>query len=157
MSLVPIRKSRTPANYMAGFEDFDRIFDNFFKNALTNMSVPAAPVGSMALRMDVSETDKSYVVEAELPGIVEKDIDLTVKDGVLTISGEKQSEEKTEGKTFHRVERSYGSFQRSLQLPADADEDKVKAHMKNGILEIEIGKVKEAKKEAKRISIGKKS
>ncbi len=156
MALVPFTRN-THVPTFRGFDEFDRMFDNMFRNALTNLTAPETPIGSLSMRVNVSETDKNYLVEAELPGIDEKDIDLTVQDGVLTIAGEKESEEETEGKTFHRLERSYGSFTRSLQLPSDADENKVSASMKNGVLEIEIGKRKEQQKQAKRISIGKKS
>ena len=155
MTLVPFTKSREPA-YRTGFDEFDRIFDNLFKNAMTNMAASAAPAGSVALRMNVSETDKAYYIEAELPGVEEKDVEVTVKDGILSVSGEKHSGSETKDKAFHRIERSYGTFQRSLQLHADADEGVIAAHMKNGILEIEIGKVKEAKKEPRRIDVKKK-
>lgn len=152
MALIPLKKHDEPT-YPFGFDEFDRVFDNLFKNALTNLSAPAATVGNLAIKVNISETDKAYHVEAELPGMDEKDIELTVKDGVLNVSGEKEYEREHEGKTWHRVERSYGSFRRSLQLPADADENMIEARMKNGILEIEIGKNKEAHKEPKRIDI----
>lgn len=155
MSLVPFRKTQQGL-LAGGFDDFDRVFDNFFKNALTNLSVPAVAAGDVALRMNVSESENAYHVEAELPGVDEKDVELTLKDGILTLSGEKQSESETKDKKFHRIERTYGSFRRSLQLPADADENGVEAHMKDGVLAIEIGKIKEAQKEAKRIDIKKK-
>lgn len=156
MTLVPFRKVTAPSGYSSGFDEFDRIFDNLFRNALTNIAAPATSVGNMAVRMNVGETDKAYVIEAELPGFEEKDVELTLKDGVLTLSGERRHEEEAKDRTFHRIERSYGSFTRSLQLPSDADEGRIEAHMRNGVLEIEIGKLKEAQKEAKRISISKK-
>lgn len=152
MSLVPFRKSHTPA-FAAGFEDFDRLFDGMFRNALTNLSAPAGSVTDLALRVDVSETDKAYIVKADLPGIEEKDVDVTLDDGILTISGEKRAEAEEEGKTFHRIERSYGSFRRSLSLPADADETAVSAHVKHGVLKIEIGKTKQAQKTARKIEV----
>lgn len=153
MTLVPFRHARTPAARSGNFDDFDRIFDNFFRNALTNMSGPAPSVSDMSVRMDISETDKAYYVHADLPGIDEDKIDISVEDGLLTISGEKEQESEEEGRSFHRVERSYGSFQRTLQLPSDANEDKIKANMKKGVLELEIPKTKEAQKQAKRIAI----
>src|ERR1700749_2382815 len=120
MALVPFQTTRTvPSSRRNGrYDHLDRLFDNFFSNALTNIG--AAPSDAV-IRLDVSETPTSYVVKAELPGIEEKDVSLTLEDGVLTLSGEKQSETEEEGKTFHRIERSYGSFRRALQLPADAD------------------------------------
>lgn len=152
MSLVPFRKSHAPA-FSTGFEDFDRLFDGMFRNALTNLSVPAGSVTDMALRMDVSETGSAYIVKADLPGVEEKDVEVTLDDGILTISGEKHAEKEEEDKTFHRIERSYGSFRRSLSLPADADEGSISAHVKNGVLKIEIGKTRQAQKTARKIEV----
>lgn len=153
MSLVPFRKPHTSRMMSSGFEDFDRIFDNFFKNALSNMSVATPEMGDLPVRLNVSETGKAYRVRAELPGMEEGDVKLTLSDGILTLSGEKSQESEEEGETFHRVESSYGSFTRSLQLPSDADEDSVTATMKKGVLTIEIGKHKEESKNVKNIQI----
>lgn len=154
MTLVPFRRQqRSPAAFGTGFEDFDRLFDGLFRNALTNLAAPGPALTDLAVRMDVSETDKAYIVHAELPGIEEKDIDVTLTDGILTISGEKKSESEDKSRTWHRVERSYGSFRRALSLPADADENGVTARMKHGILEIEIAKTREAEKPVRKISI----
>lgn len=155
MSLVPFHRTHTPSRRTSGFDEFDRIFDNFFKNALTNINAPTLSVTDLAVKLDVSETDTSYLIHAELPGVAEDEIELTLSENVLTLSGEKQQESEEEGKNFHRVERNYGSFKRVMQLPSDADEGSVSAKMKNGVLNIEIGKVKEAEKETKRIKIGK--
>lgn len=160
MNLVPLRRhysgqSVSPRESRGGsvFSDFDRLFDNMFNNALTNLSAPAPSVGDLALRIDVSETDKAYIVTADVPGMAEEDVDLTVTDGILTISGEKQAEAEEEGKTYHRFERSYGAFRRSMQLPQDADEEKISASMKNGVLTVEISKAKTPEKKTKSIKI----
>jgi len=152
MSLVPFRKSHTHA-FGAGFEDFDRLFDGMFRNALTNISTQAPSVTDLSVRMDISETKDAYVVKADLPGVEEKDVEVTLDDGVLTVSGEKQSEKEEDGKTFHRVERSYGSFHRSMSLPTDADENAISARAKHGVLEVKIGKKKETPKTARRINV----
>ncbi|HEY8191999.1 MAG TPA: Hsp20/alpha crystallin family protein [Alphaproteobacteria bacterium] len=156
MSLVQFRKQNTSPAFSVGFPDLDRVFDSMFRNALTNIASPVSSVTDLAVRMDVSETEKSYLIKADLPGMEEKDVNVTLDDGVLTISGEKQSESEEEGKTFHRIERSYGSFRRVLSLPADADENGINAHMENGVLHIEIGKTKQAEKTAKRIDVKRK-
>lgn len=156
MTILPYRQFRgsgAPARCGTGLTDIDRVFDNFFRNALTNLSGPPAALGDLSLRLDVTETDKAYTVKADLPGMEEKDVAITLEDGVLTISGEKTQEQEEEGKTFHRIERSYGTFRRALTLPADADETGIAAHMKNGVLEIEIAKAPEAPKSAKRIEV----
>lgn len=152
MSLIPFHRKHIPAA-RAGFDEFDRLFDGFFRNALTNLSAAAPSVTDLAVRMDISETANAYHIKADLPGIDEKDVELTLDDGVLTLSGEKQSEKEDDGKTFHRVERSYGRFVRSLQLPGDADGKAVRAQMKNGVLEIEIGKLEAVQKKPQRIDV----
>lgn len=136
------------------FDDLDRVFDNFFRNAMTNVHLPsAAALTSVPVRMNISETDKAYTVTAELPGLEQKDIELTLDEGLLTISGEKSEESEEEGKTFHRVERSYGKFTRTLQLPADADENGITASMKNGVLSVTVAKMAKPEKTQKRIEI----
>ena len=140
--------------------EMDRIFDSFFGDAL-----PQSPLSAVAgnavtspvigLSMDVAETNKAYIISADLPGLVEDDIDLSVADGVLTLKGEKKQETETGDKTFHRIERSYGSFRRVLQLPSDADESAISATMKNGVLTIEIAKNQKAEPSSRKISIRK--
>jgi HSP20 family protein len=147
----PLLGARSNMPLARGWDDLhremDRVFDSFFGDAFNRMPM------STPLNLDVAETDKSYVVTAELPGLDQKDIDLTIADGILTLQGEKRQEEESGDKTFHRTERSYGSFKRILQLPSDADEQKVNATMKNGVLEIEIGKNERAEPSARRIDI----
>lgn len=107
--------------------------------------------------MNVSETDKDVVLTAELPGVDEKNIDVTVSDDQITITGEKKSEidEKKEekGRTFRRVECSYGSFHRSMALPFKIDPNKVQASFKNGVLTVTAPKPPEAQKSVKKIAI----
>jgi HSP20 family protein len=90
--------------------------------------------------MDVKETDKEIVVEAELPGIDDKDISLSVQDGVLTIRGEKKLERDEEKENYRMMERRHGSFQRSVRLPDTVDEDKVEASFDNGVLKVSLPK-----------------
>ena len=155
MTLVPLRRNTgISQTYKNPFDDFDRIFDNFFRNAVSNTSMHQPSISALQTPLDVHETDNAYVIEAELPGLGKDDIALTVEDGVLTISGEKQDlREESEGKTYHRVERLYGQFKRVLQLPKDAAQDNVEAEMAHGVLRVTIPKTPEAKKEAKYIPI----
>jgi HSP20 family protein len=90
--------------------------------------------------MDVTETEKEYEVKAELPGMEEKDVEVTLTDGVLTIRGEKKTDHEEKGKGFHMVERSYGSFSRSLELPAGIDPETIKASLEKGVLTVSIPK-----------------
>lgn len=150
--------SRSNLAPLGALDDLDRVFDNFFRNAISNVSLgnvamPAASLTDMAVKMNISETDKEYTISADLPGLTQEEVSLTVEDGVLTLTGERSRETEEEGKTFHRVERSYGKFTRTLQLPEDADEDGVSAAMKNGVLTINIAKTAKPEKAQKKIEI----
>jgi HSP20 family protein len=99
------------------------------------------------------EEGDHLVIKAELPGMKKEDLNIDLKDDVITISGEKKSEEKTERKDFHRVERTFGSFTRRLRLPVEIKADKVEASFKDGVLEIKMPKSEAAKQNAKKIAI----
>ena len=96
--------------------------------------------GFLLPRLNIAETKTHYTITVEVPGIEEKDIELTVADRTLTIRGEKRTEKEDSNHQYHRVERSYGRFQRVLSLPTDADEDHITAKFKNGILTLTVGK-----------------
>ena len=94
--------------------------------------------------VDVSETGKEIVVHAELPGMDPKDIDVSVNGRLLNINGERRQEQVDKGENYHRIERRYGSFSRSFELPAEVDAEKVKATYKDGVLKLNLPKTKEA-------------
>ena len=104
--------------------------------------------GHWAPSVDIRETDDALLVQAELPGIDKKDVRLEVKDGVLTISGERRYEKDVKEENVHRIERSYGSFTRSFSLPTNIDADKVNAEMKDGVLSVRLPKRESAKPKA---------
>ena len=95
--------------------------------------------------VDISETENGFEIRAELPGVSEKDVNVSVTDNLLTIKGEKHQEEETDGKDYHRVERRYGSFQRSFTLPRHIETDAIKAEFKDGVLTLGIPKAEAAK------------
>ena len=95
--------------------------------------------------MDIAERDDAYAITVELPGTNKDDVTVEVHEGVLTIRGEKRSEREEKNEQRHYVERTYGSFSRSFRLPANADEGRVNAAFKDGVLTIEIAKTEEAK------------
>ena len=95
--------------------------------------------------VDISEMENGFEIRAELPGVSENDVNVSVTDNRLTIKGEKRQEEETEEKNYHRVERRYGSFQRSFTLPRHVDSDGIKAQFTDGVLTLEIPKVEVAK------------
>jgi HSP20 family protein len=126
----------------------NRLFDQFFDvragNAASRRWVPA---------MDLVETDDHLVLRGDLPGLTEDDVDIEIKDNVLTVSGERTAQHEDQAEGYHRVERSFGSFSRSLTLPHGVEPEKVEAKFENGVLEVEIPKPAEAK--STRVQIGK--
>ena len=110
---------------------------------------------AMAPTIDVSETDQELEIKAELPGVDKDDVDVTVADDVLTIKGEEKIDRDEKGKNYHVVERSRGSFMRSLTLPFRADPSKTKASFVDGVLTITLPKPPEVEAKAKKIAIGK--
>jgi len=101
--------------------------------------------GAMVPALDVSETDTAIDVRMDVPGITAKDIDIQVNGSLLTVSGERKEEKEEKGKTFHRVERRYGSFSRSVTLPCNVVESEVAAEYKDGVLTIKLPKTEESK------------
>jgi HSP20 family protein len=104
-------------------------------------------------RMDISESDKEIQVHVDLPGMDEKDIELTVENHQLTIKGEKKFETEEKGQTYHRVERKYGSFVRRIQLPDDIVPDQIKAVFQKGVLVVTVPKPKESVSQRRQIPI----
>ena len=130
--------------FLSLHREMNRLFDDVFRGA----ALPAATgsqgqgdVGNFVnASMNVSETDKELRITAELPGVTEQDIDVSLDDDVLTIRGEKKFERKDEKENFHFVERSYGTFQRSLRLPYAVDSEQVRASFENGVLTVTVPK-----------------
>ena len=122
--------------------DIDRIFDSFFRGF--DLPLPAAmrpfevfgESGLLKPRVDLSATDTAYQLTVEIPGVSEKDVSLDISGDTMTIRGEKRQEKEEKDKDYYRIERSYGSFQRVLSLPADVDQDHITASFKNGVLTV---------------------
>lgn len=104
-------------------------------------------------RVDIQETEKDFVISAEIPGIGKDDVNVDIADGILTIKGERKQEKEEKGKIFHRIERSYGSFRRSFTLPDNVDENKIKASFKDGMLSLNIPKTPKTEPKAIEIKI----
>ena len=107
--------------------------------------------GAFVPPVDIYETDNEIVLKAEIPGVKKEDIKIEVSDGVLTLKGEKKEEREIKEENYHRIERTYGSFQRSFTLPTNVDRDKIKATYKDGVLEVVLPKKEEAKPREVRI------
>jgi HSP20 family protein len=97
-------------------------------------------VSSFIPNLEVKETKKSYIIKADLPGVEEKDLDVSFEKNRLTISGKRESEKREEGESYRTYERSYGSFSRSISLPDGVDTEKVKAELKSGVLTLRLAK-----------------
>ena len=150
---------RLPSRYQDPFQSFrsemDRLFDSFLGGApsLTSLRQGFSGAQVMTPTLDVKENEKEIVVKADLPGMDEKDINLTIHNGVLSLRGEKKSEHTDERENYHVMERSYGSFQRSIRLPDTIDEDKAEARFDKGVLTISLPKRPETVSAQKRIQI----
>ncbi len=163
--LVPWRKKNEPVSMEQRpahpFEVLHRQMNDLFEDFFKDFSHPRLPSlwqggsdwGVVAPRFEVAETEKAVQVTAELPGMDEKDIEVTLDDNVLTVKGEKKQEREEKNKQFFLSERSYGQFQRVLTLPAGIEADKIKAQFKKGVLSLSIPKTAQARTEAKRIEV----
>jgi HSP20 family protein len=131
--------------------DMNKMIDNFF----TDFGMPSASGAPRVFTpsIDVVDAGKELTVTAELPGMEEKDIDVSLAKNSLTIKGEKKAEHEDKGKGFHLVERSFGSFTRSISLPVEINVDQVKAVFKNGVLSITLPKAEDVLKGTKKIPI----
>lgn len=144
--------------------EINRLFDDFGPDAWRLPShrslFDIAPAGWLATTslaypaVDVVDKDKTYEITAELPGIEDKDIDITFSDGVLTIKGEKEEKTEQKKKDYYMSERRFGSFRRSFQLPAGIDADKIEASFKKGVLTVTLPKTATAQTQEKKIPIG---
>lgn len=120
-----------------------------FRNFGTRLSEWLAPAS------EASSDDKAYRIAIELPGVAEKDIDVTVDEGMVTVKGEKKEEREEKGDTWYFSERQYGSFSRSFRLPADADQDKVSADLKDGVLTLTVARTTPELAKSRKVPIGK--
>ncbi|MFZ5907189.1 MAG: Hsp20/alpha crystallin family protein [Nitrospirota bacterium] len=156
-TIVPVQKQSLPARreewnpFSLLRQEMNSLFDNFFRGFETEPF--ESRLGAFSPRVDVAETDKEIKVTVELPGMDDKDIDVSLTKDMLTIRGEKKEEKEEKSKSFYRMERSYGSFSRTVPLPTEIDTNKVKAEFKKGILSVTLPKTQQAIKETKKIQV----
>lgn len=140
-----------PYNEMVDFYNrVNRIFDDDFFGRSNEQSIRA---GTWIPPMDVYESQDDYVMKIEVPGLSKDDVKVELNNGTMTIRGERKEEKEIKKEDYHRVERFYGSFTRSFQLPQNADITKVNANMREGVLELKIHKREEAKTKSIEISV----
>jgi HSP20 family protein len=142
--------------------EIDRLFDDFgmgFRWPFGRSLFAAEPLFGREVTwpkmpaVDVVESEKGYEITADLPGMDEKNIEVKVSDGVLTMKGERQEEKEEKKKDYYLQERSFGSFQRSFELPESVDSEKIEANFKKGVLTVKLPKKAESQKAAKKIEV----
>ena len=152
-SNINIRKERS--GFPSLRNEINNVFDDFFSDFQSDL--PSLSLWSedqaLTLPVDIVETDNGFKIEAELPGMKQEDVEVTVNDGYITIKGEKKSSKEDKGENYVRRERYYGTYQRTISLPENANEDKAKASFKKGVLWVEIPKKEGSVKKARKLDI----
>lgn len=154
-------KEKTPApedgdtsNPLVSLQHYiNQVFEDFWRKVENGWSEHDSVLGAFGPSTDVTETDTSVDVSIELPGMTEKDIDVSLSSNAMTIRGEKKIEHEADRKGVYMSERSYGSFYRAVPLPAGVDADKADATFKNGVLTVSLPKTAEAQANVKRIPV----
>ncbi len=149
-SLVPFKRNEGLTRRNDTWS-FDRLFDDFFNDSFFSLW-REAPVEGAPVRADIRETENEWLIDAELPGVDKKDIQIDLNDGYLTISVERKNEVNEENEKYIRRERSYGTYKRCFYVD-DVKEDEIKAAYKDGILTLTVPKVKQVKKQSVKIDI----
>lgn len=143
--------------YLQPFDDLRKEIDRVFSDFSSGIQWPAwtslGKEGEIVPSIDVHETEKQIRISVELPGVDEKDVDVSVADDMLTISGEKKSEVEKKDGDYYRSERSFGSFSRSMSFPFSISEKSVDAQFRKGVLTVTIKKPAEAKPKTKKIAV----
>ncbi|OPY58248.1 MAG: Spore protein SP21 [Syntrophorhabdaceae bacterium PtaU1.Bin034] len=153
---VPVRREEG-GPFSAMRQRMDQLMDEMFRDfdlfSFGRISPMEWRMSAFIPSVDIRDEENQIKIEAELPGMSEKDIDVSISADAVTIKGEKKQEEEEKEKGYYHVERSYGSFQRTIQLPVDVDRENAQAAFKNGVLSIILPKTKEALQQAKKIEI----
>ena len=150
-SLIPVGRERGVASAANPFVSLQREVDRLFDDFTRGFPVLTGNGAGLMPSMDVTETDKEIEITAELPGLEEKDVQINVADNLLTIRGEKKAEKEEKGKNYRLLERSYGSFERTLELPDGVNADAIKASISKGVLKVTVPKPAPA--QAKKIEV----
>jgi HSP20 family protein len=148
MSLIRWNPHRELANFPTDIlsmqREINKMFDGFFRGSMPDEGELLPSAWTPAV--DVAEHENEFVVKVELPGVTKDDVKITMQDNILTVRGEKKQEKETKDSSYHRVERAYGSFQRSFTLPTPVKNDKIEATYQDGILTVNLPKAEEAKR-----------
>jgi len=149
-----IRYEPTTFPFFREMEEVSDRLNRFFGGRLRgNGGKESLTVTDWMPAVDIQETEAEYLVKAELPEVKKEDVKVTVENGVLTVQGERKQEKEEKGKKFHRVERSYGTFLRTFAVPLDAEENKVAADFKDGILRVHLPKTEKPRPKAIEVKV----
>lgn len=134
--------------------EMDRLFENLWNDGF-GPSLLSGDWGrfEIALQLDVTEDDKAFTVKVDLPGMDEKNVDVTLSERVLTVRGTKEEDKEAKDKDYYRRERAYGSFRRSIEIPAAVDASKIEASFNKGVLTVSLPKTREAQNKIKHIEV----
>jgi HSP20 family protein len=150
---------REKSRYISPFEEMERWLENTWTGPFSLLGssfwpeMKLAEYGTISPSVDIYDEGNELVLKADLPGLKKKDLDINLTENMLTITGEKKKEEKVEREDYYRYERSHGSFCRRFEIPHGIDTGKIKAHFKDGLLEVRLPKTDEAKVKSKKISL----
>ncbi len=151
---VAVKKQVTTPDVWTSFRgEMDRLFDRFGVPSFPSFFGASTDLAFTVPAVDVTEDDKAYKIAAEMPGVEEKDIDVSVNEDTLVLKGEKRQEKEEKGKNTYVSERSYGSFQRAFALPEGVDRGKIAADFSKGVLTVTLPKTPESQKQQKKIEI----
>jgi HSP20 family protein len=153
-SLTPFRPGSLMGSdpFFALPPEASRFFEEFFRGRMPMVGGEGQESGLLMPQMNLSETDNEVRITAELPGVADKDVDVTLDDDVLTIRGEKKMEKKEDKENYHVIERSFGRFQRSFRIPHSVNADQVQAHVDKGVLTVILPK-NQAQEKTRRIQV----
>lgn len=149
---VPVRRE-AESPFLALQDEMNRLFDRFWRGLPAPFEGAEWPAAGFTPRVDVTETDNDVRVSAELPGMDQKDIDVTISRDTLTIRGEKKEETETRKEGYFHAERYFGSFQRTVPLPREVVTDKARATFRNGVLTVVLPKTEEVKTETRKVEV----
>ncbi len=149
------KNSGLPKSFQSFQTDVDRLFDGFFNDfgRFSSSLINKGRAGSFSPKIDISDDESSIEINAELPGLDEKDIQVSLKEDVLTIKGEKKSGDEKKDKDFYRVERRFGRFERSIRVPREIDAENINASFKNGVLNVSLPKSEKPKENVRKIEV----
>ncbi|MBS3750402.1 MAG: Hsp20/alpha crystallin family protein [Anaerolineales bacterium] len=152
---IPVQREQQRDALLDLRQEMNQLFDDFFQRPfeMSPFRGESSLAGDFIPQMDVTETEKEIKISVELPGMDAEDIDISMTGNRLSLKGEKREEKEEKGERFYRSERSYGSFQRSIPLPEEVQEEEIEATYINGVLNVNLPKSPGARKGTKKIEI----